>query len=158
MTARRAIRPVPLNLSPIDEQYCSHAVEIYCKRLEDLKEKAETLGRAREAAEAERDIGGLREELVEPLRNHNAQILPHHLAVIKTALGMLSKNLLAARGTLKPLPDTETWIEDLTAKAAYVDGQLLPKFDEQGTLDIAPHLTDDAGKGLKELADAEGED
>lgn len=157
--ATRRFDPVEIELDDRACKYLAAAMELYCRRLDGLKAGAETLARAADVKRYEDEAQALRDELVAPLMQREARILPHHLPILRKACALLAKNLTAARGTLTPLPETVAWIEELTARAAYVDGDLGPRFDLQRglELDIRPTASD-AGEGLAKLAAAEAED
>ena len=63
------------------------------------------------------------------------EIQNRHLASIHMGLGMLAKNIKAARGTLKPIGSrVQRTIDSLEEAAKYIEGQFQPRFAEQGEL------------------------
>ena len=116
----------------------SLAAELYAKRLEQRVLK-ELEGLERHEAQAYRkEVEGLRAELVEPLNKHGGgtfRFLPTHLPIVLKGLRIFITNLRAAKGTMKALGYPKM-IEELDKHASWVEAELVPRFDDQGTLPL----------------------
>lgn len=161
MAKNDTFEPLDIELDNRDRDRCATAVGLYCKKLESLEVGAEKIHR-REAAQFHKDAEALRVELQQPLEDGGAKILPHHLPVIKEGLEILVQNTRAAKGTMTGIGKTDV-VDELDKDASYIEATLIPKFDEQRSLDLPgkkpdPTLTNERGETLADIARREAEE
>lgn len=137
----KALVPEFADLNDQNKEFIARCVALYCKHLDTLGADAQKLGRLAEATRAGKDSEWLRGDLVTPILGDDEganvtgtmEVQLRHLPLIHLGLGMLVKNMKAARGTLTPLGYPRT-VEKLYEHASYVEGQLMPRFAEQTEL------------------------
>ncbi len=144
-----------------DAVLCSAGVEKYCKRIEDkLATEAGRLHRSEEKKYRD-EVAGLREELVEPLKNGGARILPHHRPVLKEGLKLLVTHQRGVAGPLEHSLAEPEMAETIRARASHVEDKLIPQFDDQLPLEQStpdPTGTNEAGESLTDIAKREAEE
>jgi hypothetical protein len=127
-----------LTLPAPDLQFCARGVALYCKHLDGMEKEATTIGLSKQASDYESEAAGLRAEIVEPAETGEpVRLYTRHRRIVEKGLELLTKNMKAAKGTAKAL-GYEEWVSQLEADAAHVEGALLPLFQEQGELPLAP--------------------
>lgn len=148
--------PLTVDISGKQDHALLHAAALlYCKHLEDLRKKADTMDRSLDAKKYEREIEGLTAELVDQFaRGKNDQIFPRHRVVVARGLEFLATNLKAAKGTVGALGAwTDDFVKELDSKAGYVETLLLPKFQDQ-----TDAFAEAEGKDVKEAQSKDSSD
>lgn len=150
-------------------RFVALGVAQYAKKLADHAVKAQSLGRLKEGMKEQADADWLLGDLVVPILGDEEhvptgkiEIQNRHLSAIHMGLGILVSNLKAAKGTLTAL-GKDKWVEQLGLDATYVEGQLQPRFAEQGELlpaesssngDVPPPPPASEVEGLRSQAEA----